>query len=266
MLAIIVLLVSVLAVYLVLYVFYPSPNNNDLLPKVTPLSEKKDVGLPDMVQQQVLGSNGTTVMMFVKLDAGDRTAKMVNIAEKDRTTKKVDQFTPILQVDNNWYVEICPAPMGKEHVLTRLRITTNHTGTLEDEIVELPPIPKQKWMFIALLREGRRFDVIYQNRIVASHRLEHYPVVISSPLSVGNKGLAGSVIHVLINGKRLSPNEVERQRIAFVDTNGMVVEDHPINMSLPAIQLFGECPSGFPCDPVTKPPKNNTIEWSSPYA
>jgi hypothetical protein len=254
MLAIIVLLVIALAVYLVLYVFYPSPKNNDLLSTVTPLNQKKDVGMPDMIQQQVLGSNGTTVMMFVKLDAGDRTTKMV------------DQFTPVLQVANNWYIEISPAPMGKEHLSARLRITTNHTGTLKDEIVELPPIPKQKWMFIALLREGRRFDVIYQSRIVASHRLEHYPVVISSPLSVGNKGLAGSVIHVLINGKRLSPNEVERQRIAYVDTNGMVVEDHPINMSLPAIQLFGECPSGFPCDPVTKPPKNNTVEWSSPYA
>lgn len=254
MLGIIVLLVVLVTVYLVLYVFYPSPNNTDLLPQITSLHEKKDVGMPDMVQQQILGSNGTTVMMFVKLDAGDR------------TTKHVDHFTPLLQVANNWYVEISPAPMGKEHVSARLRITTNHTGTLDDEIVELPPIPKQKWMFIALLREGRRFDVIYQNRIVASHRLEHYPVVISSPLSVGNKGLAGSVVHVLMNGKRLSPNEVERQRIAYVDTNGMVVEDHSINMSLPAIRLFGECPSGFPCDPVTKPPKNNTVEWISPYA
>lgn len=254
MLGIIVLLVVLVTVYLALYVFYPSGHSNDLLPNMTSLHEKKDVGMPDMVQQEILGSNGTTVMAFVKLEAGDRTSKHQN------------SFTPLLQVANNWYIEVSPAPTGKENVSARLRITTNQTGKLEDEIIELPPIPKQKWMFIALLREGRRFDVIYQNRIVASHRLEHYPVVISSPLSVGNKGLSGSVIHVLVNNKRISPNEVERQRISFVDTNGMVVEDHKINMSLPIVQLFGECPPGFPCDPVTKPPKNNTVEWISPYA
>jgi len=176
----------------------------------------------------------------------------------------VNQFTPLLQVANNWYLEIAPSPV--EHIAARLRVTVNQGGVLKDEVIELPPISKQTWMFIAILRDGRRFDVIYQNRIVASQRLEHYPVVISSPLSVGNKGLAGTAAHIMIQGERLTPTQVSKERDTHIDTNGAVIEDIPINMSLPFTRLFADCPSGFPCDTITAPPKNNTMEWRSPYA
>ena len=137
---------------------------------------------------------------------------------------------------------------------------------MKQETIELPQIPKQKWIFIAILRDGRRFDIIYDNKIVASQRLEYYPVVISSPLSVGNKGLDGSVIHVIINGTRLTPNAVERERLTHVDTNNTVLEANSIDISFPGLKLFAQCPSGLPCDPITKPPNNNLVQWKTPYA
>lgn len=241
-------------IYIIYYYIYSGPGNNEVLVKMTPLTKKTVAVTADITQQSILGSNGSTVMGFFNLNSGDRTAKYQN------------QYTPLMYVDNNWYLEISPAPMGKKESAARLRVQTNDTGALKYEIVDLPAIPKQKWMFIAILREGRRFDVIYQNQIVASQRLLNYPVVISSPLSVGNKGLDGSVIHVIINGKRLAPTEVERARISYVDTNNMVIEGNSIDMSFPAIKLFSECPPGLPCDPVTKPPPNNLVQWSTPYA
>jgi hypothetical protein len=38
----------------------------------------------------------------------------------------------------------------------------------------LPPIPKQKWMFIAILRDGRRFDIIYNNYDFSIKRYKIY--------------------------------------------------------------------------------------------
>jgi len=254
MIGIIVFSLVIVTIYLIFYVIYPPAENDDLLPKMTPLNAKKDVGLPDVVQKKLLGSNGCTVMGYFILKDGDRTTKMSQ------------PYLPLMQIANNWYLEISPAPAGKDRTSARLRIQTNKSGTLKDEIVDLPPISKQKWTFIAVLREGRRFDIIYDNRIVASHRLEHYPVVITSPLSVGSPGLNGSVIHVIINGKRLSPNEVESERVSHVDTNNMILEANPINLSLPKFEWLAACPPGLPCDPVTKPPKNNLVEWNSPYA
>jgi hypothetical protein len=243
-----------ITLYIIFYVIYPGSGNNDILPKKTPLSVKKDILTSDITQSTLLSTAGSTVMGFFYLFDGDKTAKFVN------------GFTPIIQIDNNWHLEVAPAPVGGLNVSARLRVHTSDAGTLKEEYVDLPPIPKQKWMFIAILRDGRRFDIIYNNEIVASQTLEFYPVVISSPLAVGNAGLNGSVIHVIINGRRLTPTEVESERLAHVDTNGTVLEADSIDISFPGLKLLAQCPSGLPCDPVTKPPNNNLLQWKTPYA
>ena len=248
------ILVLLVTLYIIIYVIYPGSGSKDYLKKITSLSEKKDVLYSDETKRRVLGTSGSTVMGFFNIQAGDRTIKLG------------DSFIPIMQVENNWYLEVSPAPTHKSDSSARLRINTFNAGKQEFEYVELPSIPKQKWMFIAILREGRRFDVIYNNRIVASQTLMNYPSVISSPLSIGDKGLGGSVVHIVVNPKRLSFNEVERERLSHIDTNDNVLEDNIFLFNIPGIKLFAECPPGLPCDPVTQPPSNNLLQWSSPYA
>ena len=239
--------------YIIVYLIYPGSGNNDVLPKMTTLTVKKDILTSDITQSTLLAGAGSTVMGYFYLLDGDKTKNFIN------------NYTPIIQVDNNWFLEISQSPNGSSSA-ARLRVQTNDSGTLQQEIIELPQIPKQKWQFIAILRDGRRFDVIYNNEIVASQILEYYPATISSPLSVGNTGLAGSVIHVIINGSRLSPTQVERERVSHVDTNNTVLDADSINISLPGLNLFAQCPPGFPCDPITKPPSSNLKQWKTPYA
>ena len=250
-----VLILIAITVYLIVFVIYPGGGNNDVLPALTPLSEKKDIVMPDVTQKTLLGNNGGTIMGMFNFMNGDRTANYTN------------NYIPFLQIANNWYLEISNAPNDKQHTSARLRVRTAAQGSAtHDEMIELPPIPKQKWIFIAVMRDGRRFDVIYDNKIVASQRLKQYPVVISSPVSIGNKGLDGAAIHIITNGTRLSPADIERTHLTLVDTNKLVLESNPINLSLPMISLFAECPSGLPCNPVTRPPVNQSLTWSTPYA
>jgi hypothetical protein len=222
-----------------------------VLIKMTPLDVKKDVVTADIVQSTLLGTSGSTVMCFINLQDGNRTASYTN------------DYVPLVFIDNNWFLEVAHQASSTS---ARLRVQTNNAGTTNTELIELPTIPRQKWVFIAVLREGRRFDVIYDNRIVASHRLMYYPVVISSPLSIGNDTLHGKAIHMIINGTRLTPDQVERQRLVYVNTNNEILEDNSIIMSLPTINLFAECPPGLPCDTITVPPKNKMLEWKTPYA
>ena len=240
--------------YIIVYIIYRKAGNKDILTTMTQLSVKKDILTSDITQSTLLGGAGSTVMGYFNLKGGDRTVKYQN------------GYTPIIQVENNWYLEISPSPIGSDGTAARLRVQTSDGGLLSQEMIELPQIPKQKWMFIAILRDGRRFDIIYDNKIVASQRLEYYPVVISSPLSVGNKGLDGSVIHVIVNSTRITPTAVERERVAHVDTNNTVLEADAINISFPGLKLFAQCPSGLPCDPITQPPSNNLLQWKTPYA
>lgn len=247
-----VLAVVFIIVLILLYIYNKQgPQNIDVLPSMTTLSKKKDIVMPDVTQSTLLGSGSSTVMGFFNLQMGNRTQTYGN------------NFVPMLFVDNNWWLEIANGSNGGNAV-ARLRVATNKS---QPEIIELPPIPYQKWVFIAILRDGRRFDVIYDNRIAASSLLEHYPVVITSSLSIGNDiGLNGKVAHVIINSSRLSPDEVERQRKIYVTTNNEVVEDNSIIASLPTITLAAECPPGLPCDNVTKPPLNKMYKWKTPYA
>ena len=240
--------------YIVVTIIYSGSNSNDVLPKLTPLNNIKSILTSDITQKKILASSGSSVMGFFYLLDGDKTTKVEN------------DFKSIIKVENNWYLEIAPAPSGTNKVSARLRVNTSNGANKMSEIIDLPSIPKQKWMFIAILRDGRRFDIIYNNEIVTSVILELYPVVISSDLSIGNNGLNGSVIHVIVNDKRLTPTDIERERASHVNTNNMVLDVDSITVSLPGMNLFAECPPGLPCDPITKPPNNNLLQWKSPYA
>ena len=235
-----------------MYVIRSNSGSNDILTTMTPINKKKDVLYSDITQSTLLTTAGSTIMGFFNLSGGDRTSKYSN------------SYTPLLYIDNNWYLEISPSPV--KNIATRLRVQTNDGGKFKYELIELPQIPKQKWMFIAILRDGRRFDIIYNNQIVASQRLENYPVIISSPLSIGNKGLDGSAIHIITSNVRLTPDNVERERVRHVDTNNTVLEKNIFDMPLSALKLLAKCPPGLACDPITKPPDNNLLQWKSPYA
>lgn len=248
------IILLLITLYVIFYVIYPGSGNNEILSKLTPLNVKKDILTSDITQRTLLSTSSSTVMGFFYLNSGDRTAKYVN------------GFTPIIQIENNWRLEITPSPVGASKISARLRVHTSDGGSLKEEIIDLPSVPKQKWMFIAILRDGRRFDIIYNNQIVVSHTLEFYPVVISSPLSIGGTGLNGTVIHVIVNNTRLTPTDVERERVSHIDTNGTVLESDSIDITLPGLKLFAQCPPGLPCNAVTLPPKNNLLQWKTPYA
>lgn len=232
----------------------------DVLKTLTSVSEAKQIVSAEKVQSTLLEKGSSTLMGFFNLQQGDRTNTYID-------KLRPDEYKPLFQVANNWYFEISQGPGGMKDTNVRLRVTTkDSSGVAADEVMDLPPIPKQKWVCIAILRDGRRFDVMYDDKIVASQRLLNYPVIISNPLILGNKGLAGSAIHVIISDHRLTPTEVDRERLKYVDTNNMIIESNAIDMSFPNIRLFSQCPPGLPCDPVTKPPRSNLLQWKTPYA
>lgn len=241
-----------ITLYIIVYVIYPGSGNNNILSVMTPLNKRTGILSSTITQPKILGSSGSTVMGFFKLDSGDRTAV------------HKDSFIPLLYITDNWYLEISPKPI--KNISARLRVITTDGNKKTYEIIELPEIPKQKWVFIAILRDGRRFDIIYDNKIMASQRVVDYPVNILNELYVGNKQLYGSVIHVMINEKRLSPLDVERERVKYVDTNNTILEDNLIDMTLPGLKIFGQCPPGLPCDPITRPPTDKLYQWKTPYA
>jgi hypothetical protein len=246
-LGIFVLIIVVVAVYTSISIVYSSTGVVDVLPKVTPLDTPYQVLDSEDANKKLLAKGGSTLAGFFNVRFGNRTG-----------SAKGGHFIQLVGMDGAFSFLISPTK-------TQLRVLTN----ANIETIDVPQFPQQTWVFLAILRDGRRFDVLYNDRIVASHRLVEYPVSVANPLKVGNDGLLGEVVHVLVNDRRLSPKELAGLRGSMADTNGAPPKDTtfpmPNLLALTIKDLQVACIPGLPCNPVTAPPSNRLKSWSSLY-
>lgn len=251
-LIIIGIIVLAIITYFVIRYVYAKARGKDVAPDVFQLSESKLVYDSYNVQSQLLGSSGSSILAFVNVQYGDRTAT---------ANPNANALLPLINIDGAVTFEVAPDS-------AQLRVVTVKPGGTSTEVVSVPPLPMQKWIMVAILRDGRRFDIMYNDQIVASHRLENYPKVISNPLRVGDKRMLGSGVNVIVAPYRMTPSEVIREMRHLSDTAGMPVAANP-RLQLPPIpfsmKLKSICIPGIPCNGVTQPPSDQLKAWYSPY-
>lgn len=259
-------LLLIITVYIILYYVIPSATLTDVLRNQIELSQNKIVLNSDDVRQTLYGSAGSSVLCFINARIGDKTPKY-NGANY-----------PILSVPGGFSLEIGPTGIENSSTTAQLRITTVSPVGTQDEIVALPDFPLQKWVFVSILRDGRRFDVLYDDKIVASHRLAHYPASPSQPMRLGSPSLLGQGVHCLVASQRISPQEVASERQRLADTNGAPILRPSIplfgsikDINIPALPALpslpsDNCPPGSICGGVAKPPANAMKAWVSPYS
>lgn len=244
-----VIILAIITYVIIAYV-YGKASIQDVSPKVVSLNTKNNVYNSDLVQSNLLTQPGFSVMSFINYQFGDRTQKLGS------------NFNTLFGVQGSFELQVSPDA-------TQLVITTTGPSSAQIETIDLPTLPPQKWVFVAILRDGRRFDVLYDDRIVASKRLAYYPSIIQNPLTIGDTMFLGNAIHVLVAPYRLTPMEVAKQRAKLSDTNGEPPAVPTSKFGLPPIPFTGikaTCLPGLPCNPVTKPPKNHLKAWSTPYS
>lgn len=244
-------------VYVILYVIIPSAGITDVLDKSTDLSKERSVLSSSDVRQSLYGTSGSTIITFINPIIGDRTPKFVNT------------YIPILSIEDAFYFEIAPSPIEKKTTVARLRIATSTTPGKQFEIIELPELPLQKWTMLTILRDGRRFDVMYDDKIVNSTRLQFYPLTPSNSMKIGNSSLIGKAIHFLVASKRLTPAEVTSEYQKLADTNGAPITDRslPFFGKLENIKALSVSVPGLDIAPsVNNPPSNIMKAWKTPFA
>jgi len=230
--------------------------------------------MPDMVQlnkaNYPLGSNQAQQILFS--GSGATIAGLFNVTIGDRTNQTTaNNYTTLFGVRGSIEFQLAPASVSTTDSTARLLIASQAGA----EVVSLPPLPAQKWVFIAVLRDGRRFDVLYNDRIVGSHRLDSFPNVgIQNQFQVGSDPrtstaparFLGQAIHLFAINSRMSPADLAILRAKYVDTTGAPPDPipFPFPLTLPSLQTL--CIPGVPCKPVNKPPPNHLQAWSSPYA
>lgn len=182
-------------------------------------------------------------------------------------------YVNLLNVSNVLRLEMLTSPDASRQnaalvqlVLRTLRRkpTSAETQTVEETIV-LPMIPLQKWTMITIARDGRRYDVYYNNKIVNSKRTEFVLDVNSAvgPIQAGDANIYGTITDIEVFSSRLTQAEVSSNYARLADTNGQPYsskKDMNLKDFLPTCE-GGNCIKG-----VTVRPASPLLDWDTQYA
>jgi len=263
-----IVFVIMLIIFAVLFFRNRSPGIKDYMPDTVSLSNTTNAIGSSEAQKILLSGSGATVAGLFNVTIGDKTTQMA--------TSATNNFSTLFGMPGSVEFQLAPANISNPNSTAQLLITTNAQAagnTFATEAIPLPPLPAQKWTFIAILRDGRRFDVLYNDQIVASHRLTYYPYTgVQNQFQVGQAPLTptsparflGQAKHLFAFNRRMSPGELAELRAKYVDTTGAPPD--PLPFPFLPFSLPGICIPGLPCNPLDQPPPNSLQAWSSPYA
>ncbi len=221
---------------------------------------KQIVVIDSTAAKELLQSkNGSTLSVYIKIDAQDKTGNY--------------EQTPVsvLEQPGCWSFQYIPKSKDNFSPTYQFKINViDSKGGESTEIIPLPLLPEQKWIYLTVLKEGRRFDIMYNDEIVGSkvistvmresNILTAYPKVQSQAIRIGNPSLRGTAAFVNGADKRYTFEEVADEWRSRADTRGQpYISD---SFSLPSIG----CPNGLFC--FTAPSGTGSMKkyWSSPYA
>jgi len=255
---------------------YKSPPK-DYLPKKTSLAKTTNVGTTVDLTNNFFKTSSATFMGFFKLSPAERTP---NIDGSMSTLVNLGSVIVLetSPVPSKFYSEARNSynqVKSSESTTAQLRVTTINNGQYTTEIIPLPSIPLQRWICIGILRDGRRLDVVYDNRIVASKRLvgsfinqAYGPVVVAPSGDESRTKFIGNCIHFFILPDRRTIYEFNNLRMEFVNTNNEVILDD-VSMPIPGLSFLPSSTSIFKMtnslDQPTAPPNDTMKAWSSPY-
>jgi hypothetical protein len=212
-------------------------------------------------------------------------------------------FSSVFNVDGIIGLEVMTAPDASRQGTASVQLvlktegpTLNSTQTNTSsaavtqkyiETMVLPPIPLQKWTMVTVAREGRRFDVYYNDRIVLSQKTMYMPTNTSLSASFtglvsGSPGLGGQMALIQVFSRRYSSGDVTALYRATSDTRGrpyvttlkqdLVGLMPTASPNAPSLNLSSMIPSLNLCppggcfnSPVVRP-ASPLYDWTSPYA
>lgn len=254
----VVIVVLAIATYVVITIVMSGSDLQDLAKDPVQLNTSSTLMDSATAQSVILAGPGSTLCGFVNVQLGDRTVRVDD-----------SNFKMLFGMLGSVEFQIAPAPQTgplADKCTARLLVVTVPGGPVPFETVDLPPLPLQKWVFVAVLRDGRRFDVLYNGEVVASHRLGMYPKQVTSPITIGGPAFIGQAQHVLVASRRLTPSEVAYQQAILSDTTGQPPVKFPLPLPIPFGDLQTTCLPGLPCNPVNAPPSNKMKAWYSIYS
>lgn len=249
-----VVLVIVLAVVLIMY-FSPNYFTKVNVTASGPFDLSSRKVAVSFADSKILTEPTFTAQAFIYLNPIMKTGSHVDCGTNPRQPSCSDgSFQPCLCGDlsgcrpclNRGYynimdllgiatLEVMPVPdAGRQGAMaTHLYVKTEMqdlSGAMQRhqyyiETIPLPATPVQKWLMVTIVREGRQFDIYYNDKLVKSQKTMFMPIWNPTQTNLtgivsGSTGLIGQMANITVRPTRNTIIDIERDYKTLADTRG----------------------------------------------
>jgi len=228
-----------------------------------------------------LTSEGTQVINSEQLKSawtstsGSTLVFYINPVINDRTGQSGNEYAKVVQIGSSQTFKLLVAPdagrgLSMAPALLEIKIaktTPLSTAAPAPEIIEIPSFPLQRWTGVAIVKQGRKFNIYLNGKLAVSHMCNTMPEFDSTqPLKVGDPRLGGFIEQMSLAPYALEAKDVRDLYRATVDTSGKPINainlQNTLSMFIPSLPSNWWCPDGN----CSKTQGISPLEqWSSPY-
>jgi hypothetical protein len=113
----------------------------------------------------------------------------------DRTSVSGNEYANAVQIGSTQILQILIAPdAGRGYASAPARLQVFLKDTSVPENIDIQNLPLQRWSAVAIVKEGRRFNIYVNGRLTASHVCNGMPDFDQTqPLRIGDPRLGGTI-------------------------------------------------------------------------
>jgi len=236
-----------------------------------------EVGTPNDITNNFMKGSAGSISIFVFMEPTQRTSVYLDPTQTGKIhTNEIQgvqtgitaqrniklMSITIFQIGSNFAFKQFPGSASGIDT-AEIEIMTNNGARKQVENWTVPPLPKQKWIYITISRVGRRYTLFYNNEIVASFRTINFPVIESNYWTIGDSNSSGYFAFPLVSARESTKADVEERLRTFADSRNKPLL--PKGRITDIFSAFGGCPNGIFCFT----PQQDTASvnaWITPFA
>jgi hypothetical protein len=186
---------------------------------------------------------------------------------RDRTSQTGNEYATAVNIANSVKFKILTAPdaaRGSSMAPAVLEVLAQNNLTTPVKL-EIPNIALQRWSAVAVVKQGRRFKVFVNGKLVAANMLDSMPAYDGAQgLSIGDPRLSGKIAFLSIVDYPMATDGVTDYIRGLSDSTFKPYLASESSVAIPSLSGISiSCPGGL-CG-GSAPLANPLEQWNSPY-
>lgn len=251
-----IFLVIYLIYYLINYLLSPRPPARIGAEEID-LSSVTQVISSEQLKAAWSSSSGSTLFFYI------------NPSIKDRTSVSGNEYAKAVQVGSKQTLKILvAADAGRGYANAPATLEIYVKNNPKPEFVEILNFPLQKWSAMAIVKQGRKFNIYMNGKLSVSHVCTAMPDFDETqPLRTGDARLGGSIALMSLAPYPMNIDQVRSMVSSTSGTDGAPYLSSGIFSFIPSFSIdMNLCPGGN-CNSIKTSGNPGPLnQWTSPYA